>query len=168
MKKVSTQLAFRRVNKNSSFYSKLICWWTKSNYYHVELIYDQLWVSSMEGEGVTIKDLQPLHDGWVYKDFGSIDISETRHVNVRDWIIAQDDLEYDWLGIFFAQVLKLRRHTLNKWFCSEFVTKILQLLGFKEVFDLEPHMVSPGQLAKIFKVDVNEELLYPNLLSVIK
>jgi hypothetical protein len=72
---------------------------------------------------------------------------------VMDWLATIEGKPYDWRGIILTQIFPLRFQSKDKWFCSELVTKVLQLLLVKETLDLEPHLVSPGDLAKLFNIE---------------
>ena len=146
-------IAFKKIDKKSKFYSKLITKWTDSNYYHCEIIIDNVWISATEGKGVTINELLPLKDTWDYFKIDELTITSEQAIIINTWIYAQSDKKYDWLGIALAQVLPFKYHNDKKWFCSELVTKILQLHLIPKVLDLEPHLVSPGDLAKIFNLE---------------
>ncbi len=152
MKKVLIKIAFKRVKSDSGFYSKLISKWTNSPFYHCEIIIDNKWISAVEGKGITINNLKPLNNNWDYKDLGIVDVCDKQYIEIFNWIERQTNKKYDWSGIIFSQVLPLRFHSSSKWFCSEIVTKLLQLFVVKESLDLEPHLTSPGDIARIFEV----------------
>ena len=59
-KKIKLKLAFRKVTKDSSFIGNLICKWTESKYYHIEMIIDDLWISSNAPHGVSINNLKEI------------------------------------------------------------------------------------------------------------
>jgi hypothetical protein len=150
---INVKLAFKKVDKKS-FLSKMIGLWTKSKYSHVEIIIGNLWVSSVEFKGVHVKPLLPLKDTWDYVDLGDIEFSVDHYNNIMSWIYSQEDKKYDWVGIFLSQILPLRIQDNNKWFCSEFVVRILQMMGNDlEIQDYQANLVSPGKLAKIYKLE---------------
>ena len=47
---------------------KIIRFWTKSKYSHVEIIINDVWVSSNPKVGVTVNSLRPLTNKWDYID----------------------------------------------------------------------------------------------------
>lgn len=152
IKKLNVKLAFKLTNKKTgTFVGKVIGWWTNSLYYHVELIVGDYWISSnAESKGVTISPLQPLKHTWEYYDLGTIELLENQFEVFKDFIKQQEHKKYDWLGIILSQTIKLNWHSSNKWFCSEIVTKLLQLLLVKDVLNLDPNKVSPADLARLF------------------
>lgn len=153
-KQINVQLAFKPIDKNKSWVGKVISFWTRSVYYHVELILDKYWISSNADEkGVTIKELKPLKYNWEYKDLGTITLTEEQYHKIISFIESQRSKKYDWLGIIFSQTFPFKWHSRNKWFCSEIVTKILQLLLVEEVINKDPTDMSPADIAKLFHFD---------------
>lgn len=150
---INIKLAFKRINSNSDLLEKAIGKWTKSKYSHVEIIIGTKWISSLPGKGVHVLDLLPLNNTWDYHDLGKLRLSELQYNTLITWVKQQDGKDYDWVGIFFSQILPLQMNDTDDWFCSEYVTKILQLIGLLEVQDLQPNLVSPGKLAKVFKLE---------------
>jgi len=149
---VPVTLAFLKVDASKSVYGKLISWWTKSEFVHVEIIIGDMWISSVEGTGVHIKQLKPLKDTYVYHKLRDAVMTESQYLDIKEWICQQENAKYDNTGIVLSQIIPIRYDSRTKWFCSEIVTKILQLLGYKEVFNLLPHLIDPGFLTRLFKV----------------
>jgi hypothetical protein len=146
--------------KGNSVYSKLIEWWTNSLFSHVELILDDRWVTSYPGVGVRINKGPTDMDKYVIIDitndlfkFVYEDTQQTKYNNIdiflNNYIKNQYGSQYDWMGIVLSQFIKLGINSDTKWFCSEFVTKLLQILLYEPVMDLQPNKVSPGYLYDI-------------------
>ena len=130
---------FKESDGKVSFIGKLIRWWTKSIYYHVELIWesgeDKFWISSNpDTGGVTIHNLKPLNDNWGYCKM--------------NFMKDQKDCKYDVVGIVFSQVLPFRWDSKNKWFCSELTSTILKMLLVDEFIDVDPNTLSPADMAR--------------------
>lgn len=151
IKDLNITLAFKKVD-TKNFYSNIVSKWTKSRYTHIEIIIDKTWVSSVEGIGVHLKELKPKKDVYDYLDLRVI-VTEEQYNKLFTWLHQQNNKKYDTVGILFSQIIPLRLDSRDKWFCSELVTKILQLLNVNEVIDLYPHLTSPGDLARIFKIE---------------
>lgn len=149
--KVELKLAFKKVDKKD-IGCKLIGMWTKSNYSHVEIIIKDLWISSTLEGGVHIKPLQPLKDTYDYYDI-EVYVTDYQYMRIMEWVYKQNKKSYDRLGIMFSQFIPFRFDSRSKWFCSELVCKILQLFYVQEVMDLYPFLTSPGDLAKIYKLE---------------
>lgn len=152
--KLDITLAFKEIKKSSGIHAKAIGWYTKSNFYHVEMTVGGKWISSNSDEGgVTFKDLLPLNNKWTYFKLEPVYLSSVTWENIKDYITSQQGKKYDWLGIMFAQILPFTLHSENKWYCSEICCKLLQLLGVKETYNLLPHEVSPGELAQALNIN---------------
>lgn len=148
---VNLKLAFKKVDKND-LGSYLISKWTKSKYTHVEIIIENNWISSTLEEGVHIKPLRPLKDTYDYYDI-KVFVTNYQYLRIMEWVYKQNLKPYDKLGIMFSQFIPFRFDSRSKWFCSELVCKILQLFYVKEVMDHYPFLTSPGDLAKIYKLE---------------
>ena len=150
MQTLNVTLAFKKVNKNTSVIGKIISWWTKSQYHHVEIILDGKWISSDSDTGVVVRELKPLKDDWDYVTLPSISLCNKHYSFLSKYIDNLNGDEYDWKGIIFSQTIPLGLHNKDKWFCSELVTKLLQLMLVEEVIDIDPNLVSPRDLHDIF------------------
>jgi len=121
-----------------------IRFWTRSIYSHVEFIYipddgsmASLLSSSQRDGGVRYKKIPLEHlkkENWTFIDAPK---------NIDAYVVRQFFLEkygstYDFKGIFLSQFLPLKRHSKNKYFCSEFCA---EALGFNN-----PHEYSPQDL----------------------
>lgn len=154
-KTVSVTLAFQKNDYNGkrpNVCERLIRWWTKSKYYHVEIILDNKWISSLDYMGVRVKQLRKLSPMYDYHTM-DITVGTSTYANLLVWIDSQTGAKYDWYGLVMSQIFGFGIDHTDEWICSELVTEILQMLCVSEVKGLDPIMVSPGDLAKIFKVE---------------
>lgn len=148
---LDVKIAFKFKQPKESFANKLICWWTKSKYYHVELVLGDKWISSNpDVGGVTINDLRPLQNNYEYLELKDVRVTKEQYTRIVQWINSQKDKKYDWLAIYLSMVFPFRWDATDKWFCSEIVTTILKFLLVKEVMDAMPNRTSPGDLARRF------------------
>ena len=150
MHTLNITLAFKKVNKDTSVIGKIISWWTKSQYHHVEIIVDGNWISSDSDTGVVVRELKPFKDNWDYIKLPPIGICNNHYSFLNNYINNLNGGKYDWKGIIFSQTIPLGLHNKDKWFCSELVTKLLQLMLVEEVIDIDPNLVSPRDLYDIF------------------
>lgn len=129
-------LAFYKGNEKIS--NKLISWWTNSKYSHVELIVDGFWYSVTSKEPL-LKTNKIIIDeeNWKYIDV-EIDIELFESLYKK-----HKDAKYDWLGIFFSQVIPINRENPNRLFCSEWCALALGLES--------PNSYSPGHLYSTIK-----------------
>jgi uncharacterized protein YycO len=134
---------------------------TKSNFVHVELLIgdptsdEALWVSSNTGGVHTIVNMAHCAEQYTLVDVGCFDLTEDQYNNIMSWVTSQRGKKYDYKGILFSQFIKFGVNDNSKWFCSELVTKILQLFGSTAVWDLVPSEVNPGMLYNIYQSKIN-------------
>lgn len=152
-KLVYIKIAFKRVTNTSTIPAKLIGKFIKSKYYHTELIINDLWISSNTKEGVTIKERFETNEEWDYYEFPVMEILEKDYETILSYIRKQDDKSYDYLGIVLSQFIPFSIHNRQKYFCSEIVTRVLQLFLIEEVLDLVPNNTSPKDLALIYNME---------------
>lgn len=153
-KNIKLKIAFKKILKKSDLIEKSIGKVTKSNYSHCELIINNIWVSSNYKNGVTIIEDKVIDNNeWDIYEFPIIQIMERDYKIILDFIKKQDDKRYDFLGIILSQLIPFSIHNRKKYFCSEISVKVLQLFLIEEVIDLIPNNTSPGDLAKIFKME---------------
>jgi len=155
MEKLKITLAFQKadyIGKKPNVYERLIKWRTKSKYYHSEIVINDMWISALDYRGFRMNKLRPLTDLYDYHEF-YVTVTDKQYSDLMEWLEEQVGKGYDWYGLVISQIFKIGLDNKNKWICSEIVTKVLQLLGVKITFDLVPIMTSPGDLAKLFKVE---------------
>lgn len=153
-KDVKLTLAFKKKNPKTGFFGKSICLLTRSNYYHVELIIDDLWVSADSPMGVTINELGPKnHEHWDYVELGTKKVFNEDFDIIMNYVKSLDDKKYDYLAIILSQLIPLKLHNENKLFCSEIVVIILKLFLEESVLGLVPHSTSPKDLARLFGLE---------------
>lgn len=149
-KTIDITLAFKVADKRH-ISDLLISMWTKSKFSHVEVIIDNLWISSTLN-GVHIKPLKPLKDEYVYHNL-KVSVTEEQYLKNMSWIYSQDKKHYDKTGIILAQLFPFRIDKRDQWFCSEIACKILQIFLVREVIDLYPFLTSPGTLSKLYNLE---------------
>ena len=152
MKTRTFKLAFYRIDKTTDIFSKLTGFWTNSIYCHVEIILpDDLWISSRIDSGVHIRTGKPRD----YKNYDYIELpftlTESQYNILKRWLEKQKDTKYDKYGILLSQIVPLGVQRTDRWFCSELVCRICQLLYLEEAQTLEPQFTSPEDLFRIFK-----------------
>ena len=150
------RIAFRQKSGKDSIINKIIRFLTKSRFHHVELIIDDTWISTSSSTGFTMRPLEPIKQEdtrYVYHDLGLVKITSEQDRIITRFIENQLDSEYDYSGIIFSQLFPFSKHSKRRWFCSEIVTKLLQLHLVEETLELTPSEISPGDLAKVFKVE---------------
>lgn len=137
--------------KGDSFIAKAIKWYTKSEFSHCEILIDGESFIADFGINLTKYKLNEYpSEKWVQFDI-PVECSVQDFEIIKRYLNDQIGAKYDSMGIFLSQLFPLGINSNSKWFCSEFVTKILQLFLVEEVLDLQCNKVSPGALFNILK-----------------
>lgn len=151
---MQVKLAFQHSLKDSAsirniIETKAIQLWTRSKYFHVEIIIDNVWISSGPTYGgVYLKELKPLNvNSYDYINI-DVDVSNEQLEKLFKFLEAQEGSGYDWSGIIFSQTFDFNTHNGVKWFCSEIVAEILKRLGVK--LDKYSNQYSPKDLFDTF------------------
>lgn len=154
MKTVKLILLHNKVSKDTSFLGKMISIWTRSIYYHTEIVVDGYRVISRPGHGLVIDKSMPKDvENWDIVTFPNLSVTDAEYDKIFKWLWAQEGKKYDIKGIFLSQILKLNTHSHDRWFCSEIATTILQLFNVPKSEDLIPNNVSPAILGRIYSVE---------------
>jgi uncharacterized protein YycO len=126
----------------TGIFSKLICLWTWSKYYHVEAIFSDgtTFGALPKGDMRTNYEKNKKYDPY-YWDLIEVPHTKEEEDVLRKWCDSEVGCKYDWNGILFSQVLGLRREHPNKWFCSELCTAMEKKLG--NFLNVTPCTVSP-------------------------
>lgn len=144
-------LAFKHATSSTKLIDKLqanaVKIWTRSKYFHVELILNDMWISSDTDTGLSIKQLKPLkHDNWEYIELEPVTITQYQYTTLMLFLKQRENSGYDWLGIFLSQFISINTHNKDKYFCSEIVAKILQMLYVTHYLDVIPNNMSPKDI----------------------
>ena len=134
------------------FFGKAIRLWTHSPYSHVELEFctdpnragERF--ASRPGSGVSWARPLFLEQE---KFWDRVNIKITDEAKVKAWCMMQWGDKYDWPGIFFSQIIPLKRRAYSKWFCSELATAAVQQDGFWP--GILPQAISPGRFSDLLK-----------------
>lgn len=115
--------------RDRTFFGRLISWWTRSEYTHVELVFgDGMFFSAHPADGGTRYKKFDLSD-LSHWDFYELPTLPTEEGEMRAFCDGEVGCRYDWFGIFLAQVLGLNRQHPDWWFCSEVCTAAFQRIG---------------------------------------
>ncbi len=128
----------------NSIQSSLIKWYTKSEYYHSEIILCDKWISSTPSSGVRIRDIEPLRDDY---DYYLLESNISNLDDVMKFIYNQEHKAYDWKGIFLSAFLNFNIHSKSEWYCSEFVTVVLNKLNILN--EIQSNTITPAKLTSL-------------------
>jgi hypothetical protein len=135
---------YKKDAPHADWTDKLIAWWTKGEFSHVELVIDNYMYSTSPRDGkVRCKFHKFDEKTWYYKD---LEITEDAYKRFIEFFNLTEGLKYDWWGIFGFILPFADRE--DRYFCSEWVTKALIILGITKVFLLEPSKTSPNKLER--------------------
>jgi hypothetical protein len=124
--------------------------WTRSKYYHTEVIIDGKRITSHTEKGVTIKDSTNMEYFSQFADFKEIEIDENKIDEALKFAYSQENKPYDWKGIFFSQFIPADKHDKEKWFCNEISGEVLKIAGAKGI-EKDTNEYNPGSFQALFK-----------------
>ena len=156
---------YKADSKNADWTDRLISKWTNGKYSHVEVLlpndgdcyeleHDLTMVSSSgRNGGVRLANHVINNDAW---DYFSINIRNQAKVIYSLYRVTKH-CKYDWSGIAFSQVIPLGIDKENRFFCSEYVTIILKLVGVDNIklYLKPPNKISPNLLFRILENDLH-------------
>lgn len=144
------KLAFFKA-KHGNFHDKLVAWFSRGPYSHVELVFSDniAFSSSPEDGGTRFKRINFCDKKY---DFINIPCDLEKEKEIRNWCRLECGKNYDWFAIFgyvFGAVIgwafgcKQCLHDTGHWYCSE---------------------VCMAALAKfeVLPIDCDEILVHPN------
>ena len=152
-------LAFYKGHAN--LIHKIIRWWTKSEYSHVELILpdDYTWISISPffTSKVTPRIVTKLPNP---EDWKMVRLPLSHREPVRQYQIEQlykfvertQGSKYDWTGMILSQFGPFIVKNKNKWYCSEWIAHALQysrIILWDDINTYSTPDMSPGKLYKI-------------------
>ena len=100
---------------------KVIKWWTKSQYSHVEVVVGNTWISSSPRDG-GVRSMRM--ESYNAEHWDIIDYPGVTSGDVFDLFRRTKGDDYDFIGILFSQVLPLGIQSKSKWYCSEWTAKL--------------------------------------------
>lgn len=139
-----TRIAFYYSKKR--LFNRLISWWTKGKYSHVEIVLSDgtSYSSSFMDGGVRGKHIQFNGSNWDFINVSSLVEEDVIKKNIEKHIGKQ----YDLSGII-GFVYGPKKESKNKMFCSEFV---MDVLGYQESWRF-----SPNTMFSVICKNVNEQ-----------
>jgi len=143
---------FVRGYHGAGFGSGAIKWFTRSKYSHVSLVFhlhgDAEEIEAIQGSGVIrhrpFTDLEKTFDEY------AVPISEDQIIEAHILAMSLLGARYDWAGVY-AFLLRRSKHSLDKFFCSEFVTYILLKIAYPVSRRL-PYKHSPDTVMESYRL----------------
>lgn len=114
---MKAQVAFYRADcKSAEWDDRLISWWTNSPYSHCELVINGIWISASPRDGrVRAKRIVPNPANW-----DMVDVEVDPDI-VWELYGKTVNHSYDWINIWFTQILPFGWQINKWWICSEWV-----------------------------------------------
>jgi len=140
------QVAFYKANQpKATWLDKLISFYTKGPFSHVELIIDGYQYSSSPRDGGVRKVPHKLdHTVWEYIELNNIETNK-----ILTFFEETKYAKYDYTGIL--GFIFLNKDSEKKWFCSEWVTRALIIGGYNKLFPIKESITSPNRLYRLIK-----------------
>lgn len=125
---------------DGTLFDKLIRWWTRSPYSHVELELSEgeWWSSSPRDGGVRTKKIvfSPYH-------WDTLELSAADAPSLRAFFKQREGTRYDAAGLLLTQIFKTPYRTRERFFCSEICAAALGVP--------DGDLYSPGDLYKLLR-----------------
>lgn len=119
----------------AGIYNRIVRWWTRSEFSHVELVLStgRAWSASFADGGVRDKLIDFDTANWIL-----VDLPPALEQAAEAWFVAHRGAKYDLVGNLHF-LLSPIPHSQRRWFCSEAVAAALGIP--------DPWRYSPGTLA---------------------
>ena len=155
MKKI--KIAFYKANgKHATWKDKLIAWWTDGPYSHVEYVYEEngkyYQCSASPKEGV-VRCKEHIYDPSIW-DYIDLEISDKNYMVAKQFYKTINGMKYDWAGIL-GFVLPIFRDRDNMWFCSETVTNVFKIFGYRTFWLVDPSETDPNKLYRLLNEHID-------------
>ena len=134
--------------------NKIIRWWTKSKYSHVELVLPNsttwIGISPFLSSRVESRcNIAHKPSNW---DFVHLSITDNQYGAILDFFKETKGCKYDWIGMLLSQFLPFRVKRKDKWYCSEWIAYALRIAGifnWQVIKIYDQCDLSPGMLYKL-------------------
>ena len=143
-------LVLIQAHKGRSFFSRLIKWFTRSEYSHIStwFVQEAVVIESREGKGV-IERSSTLFQEAILKGVISVykfDITEEQKEQMLREMRATLGKKYDWLHV--AKFVTRRRGSSDdRWFCSEHFLHHAQSARVS-ILNMDPWLADPGHIVR--------------------
>tara|TARA_B100000131_G_scaffold322521_1_gene376733 strand:- start:2295 stop:2795 length:501 start_codon:yes stop_codon:yes gene_type:complete len=110
---------------------RLIRWWTKSPYSHVEIVIPNRgwWLGIHPPESPNVR--KKINYGYKESEWDFLDFAVTNDQIdsiIRFYNLTKGDA-YDWVGMIVSHVTPFKVKHIKKWYCSEWVIYALEYAG---------------------------------------
>ena len=135
-------------------FNKIVRWWTKSPYSHVELILpdDVTWIRI--GPFSSSKLCAIKKEKWDPKnwDFVTLKVTQPQLETIKEFFERTKGCKYDWWGMIFSHLIPFKIKQRGKWYCSEWIAhalRVSRVIDWKKARIFERAKISPATLHDI-------------------
>jgi hypothetical protein len=138
-------------------FNKIVRWWTKSPYSHVELILPDgvTWIrigpfSSSKLSAIKKEKWEPQN--W---DFVTLKVSEEQLAIIKQFFERTQGCKYDWFGMILSHLIPFKIKQRGKWYCSEWIAhalKVSRVVDWRVARIFERAKISPATLHDIVSI----------------
>jgi len=123
------KIAFQKNGKG--IFAKIIQWWTKSIYYHCELVFEDK--TSFSANIDSWKIIGTRFSTFDYNNYDlnnwdviNLPINTDEEQKIKEWCKSENNCFYDFIGLFLTQLVPFSFENKYWWFCSEICCAALQ------------------------------------------
>ena len=150
--KMEIKIAFYK--GSGDLFNKIVRWWTKSQYSHVELVLPdhKTWIrigpfSSSKLCAITKEKWDPKN--W---DFVEITVTPDQVNTIKEFFERTKGCKYDWWGMILSHLVPFKVKQRGKWYCSEWIAhalRVSRVIDWKKARIFERAKISPSTLYEI-------------------
>jgi hypothetical protein len=143
-------LVLIQAHKGTSFFSRLIKWFSRSSYSHIStrFVEENTVIEAMEGKGVIERPAHLFNDAILQGkiDVFSFQINTEQKDKMLELMRRTLGEKYDW-GHIFKFITRRRGSHNSRWFCSEHFLYHAQAVEV-EILNTDPWLADPGDIVK--------------------
>jgi len=138
-------------------FNKIVRWWTKSPYSHVELILPDgvTWIRI--GPFASSKLCAITKEKWDPKnwDFITLTVTEQQLSTIKEFFERTKGCKYDWWGMILSHLMPFKIKQRGRWYCSEWIAhalRVSRVIDWRVARIFERAKISPATLYDIVSI----------------
>lgn len=143
---------------SGDLFNKIVRWWTKSPYSHVELILpdDVTWIRI--GPFSSSKLCAIKKEKWDPKnwDFITLAVTEQQLDTIKEFFERTKGCKYDWWGMILSHLMPFKIKRKGRWYCSEWIAhalRVSRVIDWRVARIFERAKISPAILYDIVSIE---------------